>query len=322
MNITVCVCTYRRPDGLRRLLEGLSQQSFQYRPRPQLLLLIVDNEGNPAVKTICMDFERCCSIPTVYIHESQRGISYARNACLEHLPPATNFLAMLDDDEVPQVDWLDQLLRVQADTGADVVYGPVLPVFAMGTPDWIKQAGLFATPRDQSALMDRQELKYAATGNVLLRAELIRQLGLRFDATLTLSGGEDKLFFREIKQAGYRIVWAAYALAWEYVPLHRSRLSYLWRAEFRRGNVKLLADLRLRERQGNAPQRFRLAAHRFFKAWQEIASGIALLVPSLLRGRSRKQQFARVILRIACGLGMLASVFGFQYQHYQSQSIE
>ena len=316
MHVTVCVCTYRRLDGLRDLLQGLLKQTFQHVPQPRFQLLIADNEGNPEVKEICADFERRSSIPTVYVPEPQRGISYARNACLERLPPDTDFLVMIDDDEVPQPDWLDQLLLVQAETGADVVYGPVLPVFPPGTPAWIEHGGFFYKPQDPGNLIDRQEPKFAATSNALLRAEVVRQPNLRFEPTLALSGGEDTLFFREIAQAGYRIVWAAYARVWENVPSHRARFGYLWRSEFRRGNVKLFVALRLRERRGSSPQRIRLAGDQFIKSLKKMASGTAVMTRSLVSRQSRKDRLAAGALQIAGGLGMLTSVFGFKYRHY------
>jgi len=36
VRIAVCVCTFRRPDGLRALLEGLGRQRFQRVPARDL----------------------------------------------------------------------------------------------------------------------------------------------------------------------------------------------------------------------------------------------------------------------------------------------
>ena len=64
-----------------------------------------------------------------YVQEPRRGISYARNTCLDHVARDAEFFAMIDDDEVPELDWLEQLLCAQARAGADVVRGAVVPVF-------------------------------------------------------------------------------------------------------------------------------------------------------------------------------------------------
>ena len=50
----------------------------------------------------------------LYYHEPRRGISYARNTCLDHVPHATDFITIIDDDEIPAQDWLEQLLLAQA----------------------------------------------------------------------------------------------------------------------------------------------------------------------------------------------------------------
>jgi succinoglycan biosynthesis protein ExoM len=69
-----------------------------------------------------------------YVQEPRRGISYARNTCLDHVARDAEFFAMIDDDEVPELDWLEQLLCAQARAGADVVRGPVVPDFPEGAP--------------------------------------------------------------------------------------------------------------------------------------------------------------------------------------------
>ena len=68
----------------------------------------------------------------------ERGIAQVRNALVAAAlaEPATRFVAMLDDDEWPEQNWLTQLLRTQKETGADVVRGAVLRVFEAPPPVW------------------------------------------------------------------------------------------------------------------------------------------------------------------------------------------
>ena len=69
-------------------------------------LVVTDNEGNEQVRALCDSSRREPFAALLYYHEPQRGISYARNACLDHVPHATDFIAMIDDDEIPAQDWL------------------------------------------------------------------------------------------------------------------------------------------------------------------------------------------------------------------------
>ena len=48
---------------------------------------------------------------------------------------------MLDDDEYPDPHWLSEMIRVAQHHNADIVGGPVFPVF--DTPDhWLAKSGL------------------------------------------------------------------------------------------------------------------------------------------------------------------------------------
>jgi succinoglycan biosynthesis protein ExoM len=316
VHVTVCVCTYQRLDGLRRLLEGLAQQIFTYIPYPIITIIIVDNEGNTQVKEMCAEFCQRYSIPLTYIYEPQRGISYARNACLNNAPVNADFLAMIDDDEAPVSEWLEQLLLVQAETNADVVYGPTLPVFDASVPAWIVKCGYFKKPRNPNALVDRQPITSAATCNVLLRGNMIRNLNIQFDATLALSGGEDKLFFQQIKDAKYRFVWAAHAQVWETIPPSRACLSYMWRASFRSGNLRLF--LRLRRQLNNSLwKRIQLTILAFIESIKAIFSGITGLGSLVLPRFSTKDHMVMRVFQIAFGLGMLLSLFRFKYEQYK-----
>ena len=315
-HVTVCVCTYQRLDGLRKLLEGLVQQTFTRIPQPIITMIIADNEGNPQVKEMCTEFSERYSIALTYIYEPQRGISYARNACLNSAPATTDFFAMIDDDETPAPEWLEQLLLVQAKTNADVVHGPTLPVFNASVPAWIVKCGYFEKPLPPSTLVDRQPITVAATCNVLFRSSMIRNLTIQFDETLALSGGEDALFFGKIKDAGYQLVWAAHAKVWETIPPSRACLSYMLRASFGSGNRRLFRRLQ-RHTYSSLWQRARLTIRVFIESLKAMASGIIGLVGLVLPGSSIKEHFVLRAFKVVFGLGMLLSLFGLKYEQYK-----
>ena len=109
------------------------------------------------------------------------------------------------------------LLAVQRETDADVVTGPVAPRYEVEPEPWIERGGFFARARRPTGTpMDR-----AFTNNVLIRMELLRSTGLRFDERFSLIGGDDVHFFRRAHAAGARIVWADDALVEDDVPSER-----------------------------------------------------------------------------------------------------
>jgi succinoglycan biosynthesis protein ExoM len=312
--VTVCICTYRRPAGLRRLLQALAEQRFRHIPPPRVTVVVTDNEGSEQIKALCHSFRCEAFAALLYFHEPRRGISYARNTCFDHIPPATDFVAMIDDDEIPVQEWLEQLLLAQSKTTAEVVIGPTTPVFEPTTPLWVQQSGFFNKPREQNSLTDLQPDPVAATCNALVSAHSLTATGIRFHPDLALSGGEDALFFRELKLAGYRFTWARHAQVFETIPIHKARLGYMLREEFRRGNVRVFVDALITGKSG-APRRRVLKEYR--RALKRIFSGSAGVLRTLPRWNACRGGMAMEASRVARGLGMLAGLTGIRSRHYR-----
>ena len=235
------------------LLGGLAAQRFAAVPRPRFDVVIVDNEGSSEAAAICAKAGPTTGLAVRYVQEPRRGISYARNTCLDHVARDAEFFAMIDDDEVPELDWLEQLLCAQARAGADVVRGAVVPVFPESAPAWIRDGDFFGWPKQRrvragTALSDGAELTSASSNNALVRAAAVRALDLRFDPTLALTGGEDALFFRQMKLAGCKIIYASGARVREAVSPDRATFTYLWRVHYRQGCNKVPRKLRLETR--------------------------------------------------------------------------
>jgi glycosyltransferase involved in cell wall biosynthesis len=321
LSVAVCACTYRRPDGLRRLLDGVAAQTFDSLrsegEAPRLGVVIADNDGGAEVRRVCEAFSAKTGIACTYVHEPQRGISFARNACLDHLPTECDFFTFIDDDEVPERDWLDQLLLAQRKTGADVVYGRVVAHFEGEVPPWIAEGGFFAVPRRGHGLKlpqvaDLAPLDRAATNNVLVRAEPVRAHGLRFAPAFALSGGSDTLFFRTMHALGYRTVHAAHAVVAEHVPASRANLGYLMGVRFKTGNTAARIDgemARIAPAGGGGV--------RVSEAAADIALGLRRMLKSLLTGKWQKDRLAIGALRIAYGAGYIAAALGYRHQHYK-----
>jgi succinoglycan biosynthesis protein ExoM len=316
--LTVCACTHRRPEGLRALLHGLAAQRFAVLARPRFDVVIVDNEGSEEARASCEQIRQAADLAVRYVHEPKRGIPHARNTCLDHVAADAEFFAMIDDDEVPEPEWLEQLLLAQARSGADVVRGAVVPVFPAGAPTWIREGAFFGWPKPgHGALADGAELASASSNNVLVRCAAVRSLGLRFDPTLAFTGGTDALFFRQMKLAGCKIVYAADARVREIVAPERARLGYLWRAHYKQGCNKVPRKLRLEKEGGGRWRRARMVAKRIPRECAEIGGGALAVVRSLVTGHADMGRLSGGVLRVAKGLGGLAGLFGVRFAHYR-----
>lgn len=165
-SISVCICTCRRPQWLRQTLESLRQNPASSK---LIEIIIVDNDPEGGARDVVASFDFGAGTSLRYYQESARNISLARNRAVKEA--AGRWLAMIDDDEFASEDWLENLMRAAADYDADVVFGPVLPVFEERTPAWIIEGGFFERPR--SATGTRVDWHEARTGNALIRRELV-----------------------------------------------------------------------------------------------------------------------------------------------------
>lgn len=312
-SVAVCICTFRRPEGLRRLLEALHRQAFEVTAAPALRLVVVDNSPSAESAAICNADE--WTLPLTYVHEPRPGISYARNTALAAVPEGTDFIAMTDDDAVPEPGWLDQLLDTQSRSSADVVVGPTTPVFPPGTPDWVAATGFFLKPQNQDRLRDMDPDPPAATCNVLLRADLLGASRLSFEPALAISGGEDKLLFQLLKAGGYRFAWAPAARTVEWIPAERANFNYMWRESYRRGLVKFFVKRKSKSR--SAAHSLRIAIRLLLHSLVFIPFNALRTLVTLGQGRDTWVPHA---LDLARNLGTVAGVLGMSSSHYRLEN--
>jgi GT2 family glycosyltransferase len=304
MRVAIAVATYARPEGLRRLLAGIGDLVFEHVPPRALEVVVVDNSPDRSAEPVCAAAARALRWPLHYEHEPVQGIAQARNRAVARVRGRADFLAFIDDDEVPGERWLDALLAAQARFGADVVAGPVLPRFLEPVPAWIVAGGFFERHRFQTGTT----LRHTGTCNVLIRCELFQRLPAGFDERFGRTGGEDTHFFLRAGAAGAHIVWADDAVVYEWHPASRTRAAWLLRRAFRVGNTWSLCE---RDLDGSASRR----AARVLKALGRITQGTVSLPLALVLGRPSA---VRSLQHIASGAGALSGVAGFHYEEYRT----
>ncbi|BAZ24756.1 glycosyl transferase family protein [Kalymmatonema gypsitolerans NIES-4073] len=307
MLISVCVATYQRPEGLKRLLDGINQLTFSKCETPNLEVIVVDNDSTGAARAVCSVKENDFKGVLKYCIEPTRGISYSRNKALASINKDTDFVAFIDDDEVPDPSWLDELLFVQQKYDADVVTGPVLPHFTESSvPNWVVKGKFFEPKR----LPTGHPLKVAFTNNVLIRSQVLKQIDKMFDERFALTGGEDSHFFMRLSRAGYKIVWADTALVSEWIPESRTNMKWILRRGYRCWSTQSLCEREL------YPSIIVLSV-RVMKGMALISQGLCLLFPSLLLGQ---HAIVKALLHISRGTGTLVGVAGVRYQEYKLSS--
>ena len=297
MEVAVCALTYKRPEGLARLLDGLDKLVFRD-AAPRLRIVIVDNDPEGSAREVCERLAENVRWPLEYVAEPQRGIARARNTALDNRRDA-DYVCFIDDDEVPEPRWLDELIRLQEECDADVVTGPVLSRLPQNVPAWIERGRFFERRRYATG----ERLTHTYTGNALIRASAITPR-MRFDERLSFTGGEDRHFFQRLTQAGGKIVWADDAVVTEWVPDSRTNADWLIRRHYRVGCATSIIELDLRPKWRVGPLLLAKSA-----VW--LAIGVGLTAAGLVAGKH-----LRVKGRRACayGAGLLAGLFGVSYE--------
>ena len=304
MRVSVCVISYRRPEELARLLAGMNQLTFERTPAPDLEILVVDNDPEQSAAAVCSAARAQLKWPLRYELEPRRGIPYARNTAVRSVIDRADFVAFLDDDEVPDPRWLDELLYVQDLQDADVVAGPVLPHFVGLAPTWVKRGGFFDRTRHSTG----SRLTVARTGNVLVRIRVFHQMDPLFDERLALTGGSDTHFFLRVSQTGYKLVWADEAIVREWLPESRLTARYVLQRGFRIGNTRGICE---RDLGGSRGPR---TVGSLRAVWW-IAKGVGLLPVSLFRGA---HAIIKSVWSVCMGAGYFAGRVGLHFEEYRT----
>ena len=189
MHIAICIATCDRPKLLRKLLAGIAGLTFTKCAIPEITVIVVDNDVSGTAREVC----RSVVLPwqLEYVLEPKRGIAAARNRSLREIGDA-DFVAFIDDDEVPRSTWLDELLWTQASFRADAVAGPVHPCFTEDVPGWIKNADFFDKPVHSNG----ESLAWCASGNVLLARNVLEHV-TAFDDRFDFAGYDFQLAGRD-----------------------------------------------------------------------------------------------------------------------------
>ena len=238
VSVSVCICTYRRPAGLRRALQSVLDAPAP--PGHRLELLVVDNDPQGSAAAVVASLQAVAGDAVLrYLHEPTPGVSHARNRCLDSA--TADLLAFIDDDEYTDPQWLPALLACLEHRQADAVLGPVLPQFEAPPSPWLQAAGVNDRQRYPTGTV--LPWQQARTGNVLMRRSLFAG-GHRFSTEFARTGGEDSLFFASAQQRGKRLVWCDEALVHESVPAQRMQPAWVLQRAFMGGRTYVRLEAR------------------------------------------------------------------------------
>src|SRR5438045_1663109 len=122
--ISVCVCTFRRPAMLANLLSHLDAQDAE---GFTFDVVVVDNDAACSGRATVEAFAAQSRIPIAYYVEQRQNIALARNLAVAQA--TGDLIALIDDDEWPDRQWLRQMFCARESRQVDGVLGGLVPVF-------------------------------------------------------------------------------------------------------------------------------------------------------------------------------------------------
>jgi len=221
--IVIGIPTFRRPWGLSRLLSSIGKLNVQF----DLHILVADNDKDKkqGLSIVEQTKKNGYPFPITGIIVSERGISQVRNALMQNAFEmfGADGLAMVDDDETVESNWLSELVAMQEQGNFDVVGGHILPDFELHPPRWTCGLTIYWRKIHKAGTISFLH----RTGNVFLsRSVHEKYSGCLFDPLFGLTGGEDKEFFTRLKKKGASFGFAPEAISYEYI--NSSRMTRQW----------------------------------------------------------------------------------------------
>lgn len=299
--VVVAIPTFRRPAQLVQLLRSLGAMH----DRPAMTILIADNDdrnrgGIAAAEALAAEG---FPIPIDAFPVTEAGLCHNRNALVARAlaDPRMTHVAMLDDDQWVDPDWIATLTREALAQDADVVAGPVLFAFDGETPDWNAAIPLFRAEPHATGPVD---MLFSLTNALSRRACWESTLRPWFDLRFNQIGGEDFDLYSRWKAQGLHFGWTTAAVVHEIVPADRAQLRWIWRRMWRVGNT----DTMVAWKHAGGGKRAWLVARTLLMTGASLATA-----PLALRSRLARIERTGRLLRLG---GRIAGLAGYGLREY------
>jgi succinoglycan biosynthesis protein ExoM len=294
--VAICVATFKRPQGLDRLLESLADVDVPDE-LVTMRVIVLDNDKDRSAQSVVERYADRLS-DLAYVVEPEKGVSRARNRLVSialDRPDPPDCVVFVDDDEWVDPPWLRTFLACSCRSQC-VLAGPVLPVYGPSVPGWVQQGNFFERARNSNG----SRALFVGAGNLLIPRHVLAAFpdGKPFGEVFDRPGGEDTLFSVLVRRYGYEIRWCDDAVAHEEVT-ERASAIWLVRRAFN-GGFDYTRVVRLTRSS------WRDLVWRAGSGVGHFALGILSLPPALFRGRAA---VLRTLRRCAEGAGNLAGLF-------------
>lgn len=305
VQVAITIPTFRRPDHVIRTLQSVAAQVTDR----QFAIVLIENEADEraGANAAAPGFEQG-DYPGLTIVAHDRGNCNAYNAgwlTALTLFPNLRYICVIDDDEIADPHWLENLCATSERLDCAMVGGPQWPVFDdQANPHW-KTHPVFTPHYAKTGPVP----ELYSSGNLLVRQDVLETLPQPFfDLAFNFTGGGDADLFARASAAGFKAAWCAEAQVRETIP--PSRMTWQWIRQRALRNGQLSAMIEHRRRSG-----------QFLGGAITIARSLMLLGVSPFRsilGYISGQSLLGALYHVHVALGRLGSELGQSHEQYRN----
>jgi succinoglycan biosynthesis protein ExoM len=300
--IAVAICTYNRNEALTTLLEALLRSAAVLGQHGAVGVVVVDDSVDGKARSVVERFKGRFELGIEYRFSGRQNISVARNLAIETGSDRADWVAMIDDDCEPVLEWLQALLQTQQRTGADAVTGTMVRRVPLGSPKWLTDEPFLELGLARSS--EGAELSAASTFNSMISSRWLKDHPeIRFQPALGVIGGEDMVFYRSARSVGLRIYYSERGFVYENEPPSRATLAYQLRLFFWHGNSSYVTSVF----QGVLPARVFLHGVNSMRQ--------ALWRPITRLARGQRPQLRYCLASVLHAFGKMSGPFGLRVEH-------
>ncbi len=302
----ICVPTFRRPEMLRATLTSIARQQTS----ATFAVVVIDNDAEAKQGlAVAREFFADGRLKGFVATEDRQGNVHAINAAFGMARaafPAAEYFLMIDDDEVAEPSWLDEMIAAARRGDGDIIGGPVFPIFPADVKPAFRDHPVYWPTYWTTGPVSQ----IYGTGNCLIARRVFEGLECAaFDPSFNFLGGGDSEFFTRCRRAGFRFYWRQEAIIREQVTPNRLAFGWLMRRSVATGVINYRID--------------RMAARSFSSRVRLIAKNTALVAVSLQRAAqmlAAPKHPVAALHPIGVAVGRWLASFGLDPQPYRRRA--
>jgi len=238
MRVSVVVCTYTDDlyEHAQDTADAVLNQSYD-----EVELILISDGSESVYESMCADYGNRSDVRVGY-NKTNRGLSFSRNHGIELA--TGEIVAFVDDDAIPEPDWVERLVTAYRERSAIAVGGKMTPIWIDEDPNFLPEEFYWLVGVTHRGFPDEVcEVRNTNGSNMSFRSMVLEELG-GFNEDLgrigdrQVQGEETELAVRMYEQYDQRMWYIPTAKVGHKVFGYRTDRLWLLKRAFWQGYSK------------------------------------------------------------------------------------